>query len=350
MKIFIQVLWVVSCMFLLQCKNANKVLDNDFRLNNDTIEYDYTIAFGSCNKQDVANLLWTSILKHNPDVWIWGGDNIYSDTDNMTKMKLDYNQQLSDKNYKKLIESTKILGTWDDHDYGLNDGGLEFVKKKESQQQFLDFIGVSPTDKRRRQAGVYHSEIIQHKKGTINIIILDTRYFRSSLTDDRDTEKRYKPNEYGVGTVLGEQQWRWLEKNLKTSKADFNIIVSSIQFLSKEHGFETWGNFPHEVDRLTTLISKSKAKGVLLLSGDRHISEFSKINIKDMHYPLVDFTSSGLTHAYANYSGEPNLYRVGKVISEISFGLLHFNFKTREITMEMRGNNDVKLQELIQKY
>ncbi|NCO63671.1 MAG: alkaline phosphatase family protein [Flavobacteriales bacterium] len=350
MKIFIQVLWVVSCMFLHNCKSTNKVLDNDFRLNKDTIEYDYTIAFGSCNKQDVPNLLWTSILKHNPNLWIWGGDNIYSDTDNMTKMKLDYNQQLSDKNYKKLIESAKILGTWDDHDYGLNDGGLEFVKKKESQQQFLDFIGVSPTDKRRRQSGVYHSEIIHHKKGTINIIILDTRYFRSSLTDDDETKKRYKPNKYGVGTVLGEQQWVWLEENLKTSKADFNIIVSSIQFLSKEHGFETWGNFPHEVDRLTTLISESKAKGVLLLSGDRHISEFSKMDIKGMDYPLVDFTSSGLTHSYTNYSGELNSYRVGKVISEISFGLLHFNFKKREIIMQMRGMNDVKLQELIQTY
>ena len=45
-----------------------------------TIESDYTIAFGSCNKQNKKNILWKEISKNNPDLWVWGGDIIYSDT------------------------------------------------------------------------------------------------------------------------------------------------------------------------------------------------------------------------------------------------------------------------------
>ena len=308
------------------------------------------VAFGSCNKQFKENKLWDDVLLNKPSIWIWGGDVIYSDTENMIKMKKDYDEQLNQKGYSQLQKGTKIIGTWDDHDYGLNDGGEEFKKKDESQQLFLDFMEVDSLDIRRQQKGVYHSHVLNKAEGSIKIIILDTRYFRTSLTEAKTKGKRYRPNNYGEGTILGEQQWTWLKNTLNSSKADFNLIVSSIQFLSNEHGFETWGNFPHEVDRLTNLIKLSKAKGVILLSGDRHISEFSKTRIEGINYPIIDFTSSGLTHSYSNFSEENNPFRVGKVISNKSFGLLKIDLKSKIATMQMRGDNNVLQQELVQKY
>lgn len=341
--------WIITGIlfnFLIFSCNSTKVNSAE----NDIISEDFIIAFGSCNKQNSKNKLWKEVLKNKPNLWIWGGDNIYSDTDDMIKLQNDYNLQNTNPEYKTLIETTKIMGTWDDHDYGLNDGGFEFKAKRGSQSLFLDFLGVPKNDLRRTRNGVYHSEIIQTEKGTIKVIMLDTRYFRSYLTDAKNSKKRYEPNPYGKGTILGKEQWQWLESELKITKADFNIIVSSIQFLSDEHGFETWGNFPHEVNKLKQLIKQSQARGVLLLSGDRHISEFSKTVIDDLNYPLIDFTSSGLTHAYSNYTFEPNKYRVGKVISEVSFGLLKFNFETKTIKMEMRGESNVLQQKLLQKY
>jgi alkaline phosphatase D len=347
MSSLIRLCFVAVLFVLASCKGSKQLSDSVSSIENNS---DYIVAFGSCNKQDKPNVLWKPILAHKPDIWIWGGDNIYSDTYDMKKLESDYKVQLANKDYQELVSSTKILGTWDDHDYGLNDGGLEFKMKKESQQKFLDFFGVSQTDARRKREGVYHSELIQHEKGDIKIIILDTRYFRTALTEDTLTKKRFTPNAYGEGTILGDTQWQWLENELENSKADFNIIVSSIQFLSNEHGFESWGNFPHEVDRLKTLIAASKAKGVLILSGDRHISEFSKTKVEGLDYDLVDFTSSGLTHAYSKFSGETNPYRVGEVVSEISFGLLKFDFENHKIHMEIRGKDDVKLRELEQRY
>jgi alkaline phosphatase D len=346
----ILILFFGSLMLFVNCKSSNQNQIEERESLDKLTQVDFTIAFGSCNKQNAENILWDPILLNNPKIWIWGGDIIYADTRDMSKLKLEYDKQRNNSGYKKLIESTKVIGTWDDHDYGLNDGGLEFDKKEESQQVFLDFMGISKTDERRQRKGVYASESIVNEQGSIKIIVLDTRYFRSALVEDTKTKKRYRPNSDKNATVLGSAQWDWLTEELNSSEADFNIIVSSIQFLSHEHGFETWGNFPFEVEKLKSTIVKSKAKGVLLLSGDRHISEFSKISIDHLDYPLIDFTSSGLTHSYSGFSGEPNTYRVGEVVSKISFGLLKFNFRNKSITMEMRGINNEKLQELTQQY
>lgn len=308
----------------------------------------FTIAFGSCNKQELPQPLWEPILVHQPDLFIWGGDNIYADTSDMNKIVEYYNLQKSNKAYQNLLSSTEIIATWDDHDYGKNDAGVEWKYKDESQQKFLDFLDVPQNDERRKREGVYHSKLFQAEKGSVHVILLDTRYFRSNLIKSEEPGKRYDANL--EGTILGRKQWEWLENELKKSTADFNVIVSSIQFLSAEHGFETWGNFPKEVEKLKNLIISSKAENVVLLSGDRHISEFSKTRITALDYPLVDFTSSGLTHTYKGFTGEPNQFRDGEVISDLSFGLLFFDFDKKTLTMQMRGEGNKLQQELIQAY
>lgn len=338
-------------IFVLFVLNACKTEDVDTTTAELNLEdYDLTIAFGSCNKQNKKNRLWDDVLKNNPEVWIWAGDNIYGDTDDMQILRQKYTQQKNQDGYAALEANTRVLGTWDDHDYGKNDAGLEFAKKKESQHLFLDFLNVSQNDERRNREGVYHSTIIPAKNGQVKIIVLDTRYHRTALKDSKKQGSRYQPNDYGKGTILGETQWAWLETELQQSDSDFNIIVSSIQFLSSEHGFEKWANFPHEVDRMVKLLEGSNARNVLFISGDRHISEFSKMNADNLDYPVIDFTSSGLTHSYSNFKTEPNVYRNGKVISYLSFGLLHFNFKTKEVKMQMRGDENMLQQELIQSY
>ncbi|GGX23224.1 alkaline phosphatase D family protein [Aquimarina muelleri] len=311
---------------------------------------DFIIAFGSCNKQNSRQPFWKEILKNNPNVFIWGGDNIYSDTDDMDIMKNNYTIQNTNLDYQKLKKTIPILGTWDDHDYGLNDGGVEWRRKKESQQLFLDFLGVSAEDPKRAQEGVYSSKIFEVEKGSIKVIVLDTRYFRSSLKKSEIKGKRYEPHQNEEGTVLGEKQWKWLEKELESNYSDFVIIVSSIQFLSSEHGFETWGNFPSEVERLKNILVDKAVRNAIILSGDRHISEFSMTNVKGLTYPLLDFTSSGLTHSYSNYNGESNKYRIGNVIAVPSFGVLNFDLDSYVVTMQIRGENNVVLQEFKKQY
>lgn len=311
---------------------------------------DFVIAFGSCNKQNSPQPFWNEILKNNPDVFIWGGDNIYSDTEDMDVMKNNYTIQNSNPDYQKLKKNVPVTGTWDDHDYGLNDGGVEWNKKKESQQLFLDFLEVPKNDPKRTREGIYNSKIFEIEKGSIKIIVLDTRYFRSSLKKSNIEGRRYEPHQNEEGTILGKKQWEWLEKELESNYSDFVIIVSSIQFLSSEHGFETWGNFPGEVERLKSILVDKGVRNAIILSGDRHVSEFSVAKVKGLSYPLLDFTSSGLTHSYSNYKGESNKYRIGNVIAVPSFGVLKFDLDSYIVTMQVRGKNNVVLQEFKKQY
>lgn len=348
MKNLLQTLFIVLLFgFTLSCQNKKSSSNADEKTTENTNvkqkKNDFVVAFGSCNKQDSDQPLWTVIGEQNPDIFIWGGDNIYADTKDMAKLEADYQTQLNNPNYQTFISQmdNNIYGVWDDHDYGKNDAGKEWEYKAESQQLFLDFMDVDSTDVRRQRKGTYYAKEIEVGKENFKMIFLDTRYFRSALQEDNESHKRYKPWKNGEGTLLGEAQWQWLENELKNSKADYHIIVSSIQIWSDEHGWETWGNFPHEVDKLKDLLNTHQPENLVMLSGDRHISEFSSQQLENFEYPVFDFTSSGLTHAYSSFTSEPNADRVGEVIATESFGLLKYNFENDSVEMEMRNADGV---------
>lgn len=310
----------------------------------------FIIAFGSCNNQVLENKLWSAIEENNPKVWIWGGDIIYSDTEDMTYLAQNYERQKQNLTYANFIKKVDVLATWDDHDYGLNDGGIEYPHKKASQQLFLDFLNVPKNDVRRKQEGIYYSKEYRVNNESVKIILLDTRYFRTELTADTISKKRYQPTKDINASMLGATQWKWLENELQNSTASYHIIMSSVQFLSAEHGFESWGNMPNEVKKLETLLKTTQAKNAIFLSGDRHISEISKKNIEGLNYPLIDFTSSGMTHSYTNFTSEPNQYRIVDVVSEKSFGVLKIDFVKQEVLMEIRGEDNLLLKSYTQKY
>lgn len=308
-----------------------------------------TVAFGSCDNQRLPNELWDDVAANRPAIWIWGGDNVYCDTNNMQELQKCYADKLQQPAYREFAANTPITGTWDDHDYARNDGGAEFEHRKESEQLFYDFMKVPANDRLRNKDGVYRSELLTDNSGrSIRIINLDTRFFRSALTPDPTKTKRYVPQNHG--TMLGTEQWEWLERELKNSRSDFNIIVSSVQVLSDRHGFESWGNMPNEVKKLEDLIVNSKAKNVIILSGDRHIAEFSEKQPAGLSYPLIDFTSSGLTHVYEGFKEEENPYRKGRVINKKNFGVLVFDLAKNKVRFEMRGEDNVLYQSATRQY
>ena len=315
-----------------------------------TEKNDFVLSFGSCNNQNVQNNLWSPILSHDPDVFIWGGDIIYSDTEDMSFMAKNYHKMKRDSSYVHFKKQVPILGTWDDHDYGLNDGGVHYSQKDSVQQLFLDFFDIPVDDPRRTQKGIYYAQNFEVGESSIKIIILDTRFFRSDLSKDPSGEKRYIPNDSNEITMLGESQWKWLETELTDSKAQFNIIMSSIQFLSYEHGYESWGTMPREVKKMENILVKSKARGIILLSGDRHIAEISSKAIEGLDYPLIDMTSSGMTHSYDSFKGEPNAYRLTEVVAQKNFGILRFDFDKNLVKMEIRGEENTLFRAIEQKY
>jgi alkaline phosphatase D len=290
----------------------------------------FTVAFGSCNRQNAEQPMWDFIAQNNPDLWVWLGDNIYGDSDDMSVIKAKYDLQLANKGYQKLIANTKVIGTWDDHDFGRNDAGKEYPFKKETQQLALDFFNVPKISPLREIEGLYSANTYQIGTKKVKFILLDGRYHRDSLNK---ADKANIPNE--AGDILGKKQRKWLAKELK-SNADLYVIGSGIQILSEEHPYEKWANFPKAKKRLLGLLQKNKVKGAILLSGDRHIGEFSKIELKGLKFPLYDVTSSGLTHSASNNTGEPNSLRVGPLVNQKHYGLLLFKEKDQKLEVEIQ--------------
>ncbi|MDX5437985.1 MAG: alkaline phosphatase family protein, partial [Pontibacter sp.] len=122
-----------------------------------TVKKHTRIAFGSCNNQDEPQPLWPAIIASQPDLWVWLGDNIYADTHNMDTLANKYSRQQKQPGYQQLRQIASITGTWDDHDFGYNDAGADFEKKAQSQQLFLDFMGVPAHAPVRQQEGIYRS-------------------------------------------------------------------------------------------------------------------------------------------------------------------------------------------------
>lgn len=269
-------------------------------------------AFGSCNNQLADQPLWDKIAEQKPKLWIWLGDNIYANTDDTTQLRKSWNLQLSKPGYIKFKEQVPVIGTWDDHDYGQNNIGKDYKEKKVSQQMFLDFLG-EPTDSPRRlQEGIYASYTYGPAGKQVKIILLDTRYNR---------------DKYGrKGDILGETQWKWLENELTTSKAQINIVCSSIQFIPNRTLPECWNRFKSAKKRMEKVLVSSNASGVIFLSGDIHHSEFLKDNIEGKEAPVYEFTSSGMTHYNNIYHAFNKSKTIGKIYFGKAYGMIDFDW------------------------
>lgn len=305
------------------------------------------IAFGSCSRQNIPNQRWNDIVLHDPDLWIWLGDNIYGDTHDMTVMAEKYTQQKSEAGYQALLQSgIRIIGTWDDHDFGVNDGGKYYSKKKESKTLFMEFLDIPEDDPIHDHEGVYQSFDFDLEGHLLKIILLDTRYFRDTIYKDR-AARAYLPNH--EGDILGDQQWLWLEEELQHSEAELILLGSSIQVISEEHRFEKWANFPAARERLLNLLQKHPSKKVMITSGDRHIAEISALRLDALDYPLYDFTSSGLTHTWSNAGSEDNAHRVSDFIINLNFGIIIIDWDDQgkhAVTFQIRGEGNSLLYEL----
>lgn len=288
-----------------------------------TPEGDLTrIAFGSCSRHDAPQPMWSAIVDAEPDLWIWSGDIVYGDTEDMQVLGAKYELQKSRPEYRRMLTAFEIIGIYDDHDYGVNNGGREYGSRAESQRLLLDFLDVPSDSPRRRRAGAYGVYAYGAGDRRVKVLLLDTRYHRDPPSAD--------------GDVLGDAQWEWLERELTAGDAAVHVIVSSIQVVPEDHRYEKWSNFPAARRRLFDLVRRSGAPGVVFVSGDRHIAEISRLDPDDGGYPLYDITSSGLTHSWSSFPGEPNRHRLGEVFAGLHYGLLELDWDAQPPALELQ--------------
>lgn len=298
------------------------------------------IAFGSCGHQDKPQPILDTVLRHQPEVFVYLGDNIYGDTRDMKILRSKYAQLGAKPEFQRLKKNTKLLATWDDHDYGWNDTGRHYPFKKESKEIFMNFWEEPANSPRRSHEGIYTSYLFEGNGRRLQIILLDNRTFRDDLRTYRGEFHRdarffypldYHPHQTTDSTLLGEAQWQWLEAEL-SKPADLRIIGSGSQFGISYNGYEAWANFPHEQQRMLDLIKKTHASGVLFITGDVHYAEISKLRERGL-YPIYDVTSSGITSTW--HFPTPNENRIEGPVMENHFGLLSVDWSVPDPVIKM---------------
>ena len=310
-------------------------------INKKTIKF----IFGSCSNQNKLMPHWNYINSYKPDYLILLGDNVYGDFNNSdaTNLQNAYRVLDNDKYFRLLKETTDIFSIWDDHDYGKNDGGKNWIYKEKAKKLFLDFYNVNENDERRKREGLYKSwEIYNSVK--IKVIALDTRYFKDEFTINRNIniKKKYISDYNNKKTILGKKQWNWVSNEFNTDY-DILIILSSIQILSKNHGWEKWNNFPHERNKIINLIKNSK-RPTIILSGDRHVGGIYKLNDK-----IYEITSSSFNQSEFNLIENDQLL-IGKIITKNNFGFMKINTKEKVVDIQLREGffNENKILSKIQ--
>ena len=294
----------------------------------------YKLGIGSCVDQDYPTPAWASLEKESINSFFFLGDNIYGDVPSgrLDNVILSY-EKLNDQ-MPSWLKNTEKLVIWDDHDYGLNDAGANYIYKAESQQIYNDAWNIDQNDPRRSREGIYFSELKDIAGKKILIVGLDTRYFRSNLIKVGNS---YKPHKNSNTTILGPSQWQWLEKEL-SREHDILILASSIQVLATEHRFEKWSNIPHERDKLLALLNKLSSK-VLIISGDRHRSGFYKLD------NIYEFTSSSLNKGiFPSYESDSLL--LGKTYTQNNYGIVQFHENSLNLFIKDENMNILESLEI----
>jgi len=291
---------------------------------------DFKIAFGSCSfiNEKIDDRpdpygdqyqIFNSILEKDPDLMLWGGDNIYlrvPDFMTETGIRHRYRHTRATPEMQALLGSVHHYATWDDHDYGPNNADRSYANKRIAENTFNDYWGNLNTD----AAGV--GGVTQHFAwNDIEFFMLDNRYHRAP-NGDPNTDKEY----------LGKEQLDWLIDALTKSSYNttFKIVINGGQVISDVAEFENYATYPKEHAELLQRLHDAKIEGVIFISGDRHHTEVSRME-REGAYPLIDITCSPLTAGTHEPRDEGNSHQVkGKTFYNRNFGIMEVTGERKE--------------------
>eukprot|EP00347_Sterkiella_histriomuscorum_P000818 403374396 len=212
-------------------------------------------------------------------------------------MPIDYirgrlQQTYNDIYYKKFRENnvTRVLGVWDDHDFGIQNGNKYYKNKDIVREVFLDFLDEPLHSGRRHEknTGLYQDymidQMIDGVSAKIHIIILDVRYDYDPITNDR----------------FGDAQIEWLKQVLQ-QPSDTTVFVSGIQvFADRKFIIEEfdWTNKKRLIVDIIRNDPLTKKNGIVFLSGDVHFAQIYHSGCASLAtgYNLLEVTSSGMSH------------------------------------------------------
>lgn len=258
--------------------------------------------------------IFETMAKENASFMIWTGDIWYTrEVDYFSKWGLWYraHHDRAIPVLQPFLKSMPQWAMWDDHDYGPNDIGINYILKEESRNVFMNYF-CNPSYGHNGQ-GIY----TMNSWADVDIFMIDGRWWRSA--DDLLDSIDGKPNP--DKSMMGAQQLAWLKNSLSYSTATFKLVMFGSQVINPVSPFDKLADFPLEYQEFMAFLQQQKIDGVVFLSGDRHHSEIIKVD-RPGTYPLYDVTISPLTSGTHQFGAaeKNNPYRIIGVAEKQNYG------------------------------
>jgi alkaline phosphatase D len=306
-----------------------------------------TIAFGSCQTAERDITLLDRIAAERPQLMVYMGDNVYGDANSgdmsLPELRAQYARLAARPEFQRLRAGAPMLATWDDHDMAWNDGGRDFTGRVMAQRMFERFWGMDGAF--AGQDGIWHARTFGPEGRRVQFIMLDTRSGRSPLTrlPQATPNGRYAPSQDPDQHMLSDAQWSWLEAQLH-EPADLRFVVSSIQVLADGHAWEAWQTMPREQARLYETIRRSGAKGVVFISGDRHLAaQYREAGL--LGYAAHEMTTSSLNLSFRDTSEEVSASQIGAAYAPINYGMARIDWQGRALSLQVVGADGAPVRE-----
>ncbi len=178
--------------------------------------------------------------------------------------------------------------TWDDHEVS-NDyaDAIQEDPDKSTVEEFLQrraaayqaYYEHMPLRRAQLPAG---PDLLLYRRlgygGLVNFNVLDTRQYRT----DQPAGEKLQPAGPGLmdprGTIMGDQQRRWLFDGLDASRAKWNVLAQQVMVArvdlkaGPEQGFavDKWAGYEFERRRLLRHLQEHKTINPVVLTGDIH--------------------------------------------------------------------------------
>ena len=273
------------------------------------------IGLASCMSDefmDVQREMWKQFIALKPDIAFLIGDNTYADVINgkyvggVANPKQIWMRHLETRENLKFYHTRNLIpvfGTWDDHDYGFNNGDKTYEYKVESAEIFNMFFPYVKGKNTSKGPGLSYRFTLAGQ----HFYFLDARSFRDN----------YKNS---TGTHLGPEQEKWLFKDMKGLKGPV-WLVKGDQYFGKYHKYESWERYHPENFKAFLKKLKSEKDPALFVSGDRHLAEIMNLEKALVGYQTFELTSSGIhSKVYAgSFAKEPNPRQLVGIDGEYNF-------------------------------
>lgn len=268
--------------------------------------------------------IFETMAKEKAAFMVWLGDEWYTrEVDYYSEWGLWYraSHDRAVPVLKNFWKSMPQYAMWDDHDYGPNDIGTNYILKETSREIWKKYW-CNPSYGENGQ-GTY----TMLSWGDADIFLTDDRWWRSADRMKDSVDGKPNPEK----RMLGKQQMEWLKNSLLYSSATFKIIAMGSQVLNPVSPFDKLSNFPVEYDELMGFLKENKINGVVFLTGDRHHSEIIKVD-RPGTYSLYDVTASPLTSGTHTFSGpeKKNPFRVLGIDEKQNYTKFSFSGKRGE--------------------